>query len=447
LGFLLSFVRVLAQVSATAAFQPATFAPVVDYHQHLASPAGAALLNRSLPAITLPSDLASVLKRRSDNWDNPTALADLYTENALVLANYVKPNRGWIRGRDSAAKYIGASVFGRPYRLTPIASETRDGAAHIAGYYTRGEGEMTRHFGYFYFDLEKQRDDAWRIAQETMTLEPRPVYQETISGQQLIALLDSAGIGRAVVLSDAYWFDAPEYRLPSDNSATVYAKVRAENDWTADQAAKSGGRLVAFCSFNPLEAYALTELRRCVSSRRFAGLKLHLQVSGVDLLKPEHVARVRRVFELANQLRFPITVHAQTKVSYGRDAAQVFVTRLLTAAPDIPVTIAHLWGGGPFAPEALAVYVDAATSQTPAARNLYFDVAEAALVANGSSEMLQAIAAAIRRIGPERILFGSDAVGTTALPPLQAAAQFRKDVPLTEGEFRIIASNIAPYLR
>jgi predicted TIM-barrel fold metal-dependent hydrolase len=260
-------------------------------------------------------------------------------------------------------------------------------------------------------------------------------------------MLDSAGIGRAVVLSDAYWFDAPEYRLPSENSADVYARVRAENDWTAEQAANSGGRLVAFCSFNPLESYAPTELRRCVSSKKFAGLKLHLQESGIDLLQPEHVERVRRVFELANQLRFPITVHAQTKVSYGREAAQVFVTRLLPAAPDIPVTIAHLWGGGPFAPEALAVYVDAAASGAPSTRNLYFDVAEAALVANGSSEMLQAIAAAIRRIGPARILFGSDAVGPATLSPVRAAAQFREDVPLTDEEFRAIASNVAPYLR
>jgi predicted TIM-barrel fold metal-dependent hydrolase len=444
---LLGFVAVWAQISATAGPQAPRFTPLVDYHQHLASPAGVALLNRSLPTIDLPAGLAAVLKRRGDNWNNLAVLADLYTENTLMLAPYSKPNRGWIRGRDSAVKYIGARMFDGPYHLTPVASAVRESSAYVAGYYTEGEGTMARHFGYFYLDLDKESDGAWRIAEETMTFEPRPVYQETISGDQLVALLDSAGIKRAVLLSDAYWFDAPTYRLPSESTDAVYTKVRAENDWTADQAAKSGGRLVAFCSFNPLESYALTELRRCVSSRRFTGLKLHLQQSGVDLLDPEHVARVRRVFELANQLRFPITVHAQTKASYGREAAQVFVTRLLPVAPDIPITIAHLWGGGPFKPEALAVYVDAVASRAPGTKNLFFDVAEAALVANGSREKLQEIVAAIRRIGPEHILFGSDAVGPSTLAPQRAAAQFRKDVPLTEDEFRIIAGNVAPYLR
>jgi hypothetical protein len=52
-----------------------------------------------------------------------------------------------------------------------------------------------------------------------------------------------AGIGRAVVLSLGYQFGNPN-RPPVEDE---YAKVRAENDWTAQQVANHRGRLVGFC--------------------------------------------------------------------------------------------------------------------------------------------------------------------------------------------------------
>jgi predicted TIM-barrel fold metal-dependent hydrolase len=199
------------------------------------------------------------------------------------------------------------------------------------------------------------------------------------------------------------------------------------------------------CSLNPLAAYALRELNRCVDSKRFVGLKLHLQMSDVDLGVRDHVEKVKAVFAAADRLQFAIVVHAQTRGAYTRQAAKVFVDELLAAAPHIPVTIAHLWGGGGFAAEPLAVYVEAAGQ--PVGKNLYFDVAEAALVANGDKQIQQAIADAIRHIGPQRILFGSDAVGSSTLAPAKAAAQFRNDIPLSQAEFDTIAGNVAPYLK
>jgi predicted TIM-barrel fold metal-dependent hydrolase len=205
--------------------------------------------------------------------------------------------------------------------------------------------------------------------------------------------------------------------------------------------------LVAFCSFNPLADYALKELARCKSGGGFAGLKLHLQMSGVDLHKGADVEKVREVFATADKLGLPIIVHAQTAAEYDAAAAQTFVDKILPAAPHINVIIAHLWGGGPFAPKPLQVYVDAVGRQAPGTKNLYFDVAEAALVAGGDKEVLAQIANAIHRIGAQHILFGSDAVGGSALPPEKAAAQFRNDVPLTAEEFATIAANRLPFLR
>ena len=70
-----------------------------------------------------------------------------------------------------------------------------------------------------------------------------------ISARDLVALLDSAGIKRALVLSVAYtWGKAS--RAPVENE---YEHVKAENDWTAKQVAEYPNRLRAFCSFNPLK--------------------------------------------------------------------------------------------------------------------------------------------------------------------------------------------------
>lgn len=382
----------------------------------------------------------------TDHWNDAASLTDLYTVDAIVLANLRGWRKAWLQGNSNAAHYVG-SIYSRPYAITPVLFSQAGERIRLAGYLTRGEGESARHFGFFYFELIQGQDGRLRIAVDDRTFEPRPIYQETISGEQLLHLLDAAGIQQAVVLSDAYWFDSPSYREPGESSAHEYERVRAENDWTAAEAAKSGGRLVAFCSFNPLADYALKELARCRYTGAFAGLKLHLQMSGVDLHKAADVEKVREVFAAADKLGLPITVHAQTAAAYDAAAAQAFVDRILPAAQHVTIIIAHLWGGGPFAPKPLEVYVDAVSRQAAGTKNLYFDVAEAALVANGDKEKLAQIAEAIHRIGAQHILFGSDAVGPTTLSPEKAAAQFRNDVPLTAEEFATIAANRLPFLQ
>jgi hypothetical protein len=84
---------------------------------------------------------------------------------------------------------------------------------------------------------------------------------QTIDAADLIALLDAAGIRKAVVLSIAYQFSNPN-RPPVDDE---YARVRAENDWTSAQVARFPGRLRAFCSVNPLQT---TPSRRSRGARR-----------------------------------------------------------------------------------------------------------------------------------------------------------------------------------
>ena len=270
-----------------------------------------------------------------------------------------------------------------------------------------------------------------------------------ITARNLIELLDSAGIQRALVLSMAYtWGKAS--RAPV---ADEYEHVKTENDWTAQQVAQYPDRLRAFCSFNPLKPYALEELARCSKDPQLHyGLKLHFGNSDVDLDNPGDVAKARKVFEAANRYRMPIVVHLHTSKDnqrkYGADEALVFLNQLLAAAPDVPVQIAHLAGAGGYdsaTDSALGVFTDAIARHDARMKNVWFD-ATVVVRPSTSPDDLQKIAARIRQIGLERVLYGSDAAASPLAYPKAGWAAFQR-LPLSPVELRAVAANIPPYMR
>lgn len=270
-----------------------------------------------------------------------------------------------------------------------------------------------------------------------------------ISSEDLVRRLDSAGIRRAVVLSMAY-----QYGSPSRTVENEYAKVRAENDWTAAQVAAHADRLVGFCGVNPLKPYAVEEIARCAKNPYLrTGLKLHFGNSDVQLDVPEQVAQLKRVFAAANAHHMAIVVHMRAnyghKRPYGAKQARVFLEQVMPSAPEVVVQVAHLAGsgGGEDAPadSALAFLAKAMQDRTPGTQNLWFDVTA---VANdvGSPAHAREIVSRMREIGMSRILFGSDATAGGNLAPKEAWAAFCR-LPLTRRELNQVAANVAPYLR
>lgn len=430
--------------------------PKVDHHQHLLSPDLARRFNGlpDLPSIQLPSDLGQVLVRRAAVWNDQVGLAQLYTANALLPLNE-GPASGFLSGPRSIASFLVGRFRGGAYQLTPVKFERNGRLASITGYYTR----TNRSISYFQLMLTRQRDGRWLISSETPTFRGGP-FQEPVLATELIEMLDKAGIARAVVLSGAFGFGSKNMDLVGDQETTAqrHVLVRAENDWVAQQVAPFPDRLIAFCSVNPREPYAVAEIDRCAASRRFRGLKLHLDESSVDLTNREHVAAVRAVFAQANRQRLPIVVHVgNNQVEEGaapQNGANVetFLRDIVSAAPDVVVQIAHLWGGQGFSKAALDAYVDAIARRAPGTQNLYFDIAEAPLIASQyppsmQRQILDEVAVAIRKIGTGRILYGSDGMLVGHLPPQEAWTQFRMSVPLTDEEFHQIATNVAPYLQ
>lgn len=270
-----------------------------------------------------------------------------------------------------------------------------------------------------------------------------------IGARDVIALLDSAGIRRALVLSVAYtWGKAS--RTPVENE---YEHVKSENDWAAKQVARYPGRLRVFCSVNPLKPYALNELARCSKDPQLRfGLKLHFGNSDVDLDNPDNVARVRKVFAAANRLHMAIVVHMHTSLDmhrrYGAAEARVFLNELLPAAPDVPVQVAHLSGSGGYdaaTDSALSVLVTAIARYDSRMKNVWFDAA-AVVRPDMTADVLHQIASRIQQIGVHHVLYGSDAAASPLAYPKAGWAAFRR-LPLSEVEFHIIADNVTPYMR
>jgi predicted TIM-barrel fold metal-dependent hydrolase len=270
---------------------------------------------------------------------------------------------------------------------------------------------------------------------------------ETLDADRLIALLDSAGIRKALVLSTAYSWSNPARNVTND-----YEHVKADNDWTAAQVARYPDRLRALCSVSPVRDYALAEIDRCAANPLLrAGLKLHIGNSAVDYHDPQHLARLRQVFHAANERHMAIVIHMRASLSrklpYGRPEAQIFIDSILPWAPDVPVQIAHLAGAGGYdttTDNALSAFVDLIARRDSRAKHLWFDVTT--VDRNATREDLQLIASRIRQLGVERVLFGSDAAAGGNLAPREAWAEFHR-VALTEAEFRTIAHNVAPYMR
>jgi len=273
---------------------------------------------------------------------------------------------------------------------------------------------------------------------------------QPITAQDVITLLDAAGIQRGVLLSTAYSYGRSG-REPQDE----YVKVKAENDWNGAQAALFPKRLVAFCSFNPLKDYALEEVIRCSKDPNLRrGLKFHFGNSDVQLENPEHIEKLKKIFREANSRRMAIVVHLRASISkqrpYGPGQARAFLEQLLPLVPDIPLQIAHLAAAGPgyddpAADTVLEVLAGAVAKHDKRTRNLWFDVTPVAVPEN-SAEVSALLVKRIRQIGVKRILYGTDAALGGNLQPRESWEAFCR-LELSDKEIKTIAKNVAPYLR
>jgi predicted TIM-barrel fold metal-dependent hydrolase len=416
----------------------ADIVPAVAAHQHLMSPAGVALVPPEPPLATiqLPSELDQLLRRREKVSGAPPT-GDLFTKDAIIQE--IQTGR-WQRGRDKIDTFLG--FLARGLRYVPSAYAAEGNVGWIAG--TVREGTSADETLNFVLGLVK-KNGAWQIATEVFTVIPPPQYGKPILADQLVEELDDAGIGRGVVLSTGYWYGNPRHGF---SNAEAESQTRADNDWTVAQVSRYPGRLVAFCGVATLADYAPAEIARCAGLPHVKGIKTHFANAAVDLRNPEHVAKVKRFFQAANANRMPVVAHVRTRGQWLPEHARIVLEQILPAAPDIPIQIAHMGSAGGEPDSATAVFAAAIVAKDPRARNLYFDITQTVLPDDSQSkEQLARMADVFRRIGLERILFGTDMTGPGNNPPPREHWKAVRKLPLTDAELRVLAANVPPYLR
>jgi predicted TIM-barrel fold metal-dependent hydrolase len=266
------------------------------------------------------------------------------------------------------------------------------------------------------------------------------------SAEDLLTAMDRAGIQRALVLSDGYLPESPMVEPQRSDAADL---MRAANDWTVKLARRYPNRLSAFVAVDPLQPTALPEIARWRGDPAVAGIKLHLTSSGVNLRKDSDIASLVSVFRAAAQARFAIVIHLRTQqMDYGAPDIWRFAEEVLPAAGDTPVQIAHAagWSGIDSATlSALGAFADEIEANPHRFRHVWFDLSGVWTDKTSPSDK-QALIALIRRVGPKHFLAGSDwPYNGDNLKDYYNRVY--PELPLTQGEWAIIRSNIAPYAR
>jgi uncharacterized protein len=173
-------------------------------------------------------------------------------------------------------------------------------------------------------------------------------------------------------------------------------RTRARNDALLQLAEDSGGFFYPVCSVHPADdRAALDEIDR-VAAAGAAWLKLHPNTQQFDVADPSVAAIVRR----ATEKGLPILFDAYSPWDANQPGKFV---NLAMAVPDAKLILAHAHGPG--FPQ-LLVY-DIVGRYPRWQRNVWIDISVTGLMLAGSPFADQFIWV-LRRVGTDRVIFGSD---------------------------------------
>lgn len=211
-------------------------------------------------------------------------------------------------------------------------------------------------------------------------LEPARVYRRSVhfTERDLVASMDRDGIDLAVVIA-----------RPTEHLRVE--ELRRLHNRTAEAIARFPGRLVGFCWAAPrLGEAGVDEARRCLRELGYAGIKLHPSQERFNIDDEE----VRPYAELARVHGVPVTVHTQLAV---RGSEPWRMLPLAEAFPQVTFVMAHLGGDGGMVQTLAAARIAAECPNI--AVEVSTTVSDPGATYLGPAELL----------GPERVLFGSDA--------------------------------------
>jgi uncharacterized protein len=255
---------------------------------------------------------------------------------------------------------------------------------------------------------------------------------------------NGGSLRRVTLVPMSHLYANPEFvaalKLDGDE---VHRRVRRENRWVAQDAARHPGRADAFCSVPALAGWALDELAWCHDSLRSAGIKLHVASSQVDLREPAHLERLAAIASFAAARRLPLLLHVDPQ-RRGHDSTHIraFAERVLGPYPELTVGIAHLGGSGGYGPWTRTVYRTLRgwlrdVEQRGPRRPVYFELSAVALeqesegVPAMTSDEAALLREDLRRDAFDRVIFGSD---YPVFDPVQGARALVTLLGLTSAE-------------
>ncbi|MEX2526231.1 MAG: amidohydrolase family protein [Gemmatimonadota bacterium] len=195
--------------------------------------------------------------------------------------------------------------------------------------------------------------------------------------------------------------------------------VRGLHDHMAREVASLEGRAVAFCSVPLLQPWALDELRRCREELGILGVKLHLPVSGVDLRRPEHLSLVASIARNAAAVGAPLMIHLAPPVGHlTAGEVRAFFRDVVLPNRGLEMILAHLGGNGGYRASARRVLAELIrlTEDEAPGYPLRVRLELSGVILTGvtlgvpplSIRDARDLVADLRRVGLERVLFGSD---------------------------------------
>ena len=275
------------------------------------------------------------------------------------------------------------------------------------------------------------------IGRQAMMGSDRTDYGGT--AEELLALMARGGIQKAVMVNMTPvvdMFDAACAKLPANLSPSqrsqdeerirrqMIGRLQRRNQWSCE-AAREHPQLIPFIGLDPSmngEDLVAEIDRRCDEGAR--GIKLH---PPNQRFFPND-RRLWPAYERAQELRLPTIFHSGTR-DYAPDTGKYGhpngYADLLAQFPRLTVVMAHLALGE------FAACADLARAHA----NVFFDCCS---VINGTEERPslsdEEAAAALRRAGVERVMFGSDYPWHD---PLLDSARIQR-LPLTDAEKRAV---------
>lgn len=218
--------------------------------------------------------------------------------------------------------------------------------------------------------------------------------------ERALIAIESVNLRRGVVLSNSY------------NPFTTKESAREKNEFVAKSMKKYPGVLSGACAVNPIRDWAMEEIRNCHKDG-LKVLKLHTVASGMDLTKPEDQTTLRQILAELKKLKMTLLVHGNFTNSYEAKC----LLKTLQEYPDVRVIIGHGLGKD---------YDKLLEFTHP---RFLVDVSGICVWTKTETERRD-YASAMRKIGLDRFIFGSD---WPVFHPAEIMSAVRK-LPLSSGE-------------